>query len=393
MFTSGTEDEMLERGLRTLLEGVRPEESSGNALLRDIGEPLTECKRSAALHRIELLVLQLLRQLADNECPMLLIPKASDWSASEQDAAVAGQDSQGGDLSPAAAATRVRFDVPASQHKFAVIVMLLSRAHKLLSTKSQGTRRQLYYEEVAFLKSQRQVDDGALDVSRLVGLPPWNLGLLATAKGLVAGDLTLTTTDGEVVDCSSKPGGVLIPGDVSSIDKVQSAARFILVLEKDTLFQRVLREGAANRLGPCILITAKGYPDVSTRVLLARLEAQLKVPILAVVDADPHGIHIMCVYRFGTKTCPLPIKSMRWLGLLPSELVALGVKNIPLTDKDVALANTLLEKKYLNDAIRAEVEVMIKHGMKAEVDALLHFSPSFITDVYLPNKIAASNVL
>lgn len=46
---------------------------------------------------------------------------------------------------------------------------------------------------------------------------------------------------------------------------------------------------------------AKGYPDVSTRVLLARLEAQLKVPVLAVVDADPHGIHIMCVYRFGTK--------------------------------------------------------------------------------------------
>lgn len=40
-----------------------------------------------------------------------------------------------------------------------------------------------------------------------------------------------------------------------------------------------------------------------------------------------------------------------------------------------------------------QVEVLLKHGTKAEVDALLHFSPSFITDVYLPNKIAASHVL
>lgn len=46
---------------------------------------------------------------------------------------------------------------------------------------------------------------------------------------------------------------------------------------------------------------------------------------------------------------------MRWLGLLPSELVPLGVKNVPLTDKDVALAHALLEKEYLTDTIRAEV--------------------------------------
>ena len=135
--------------------------------------------------------------------------------------------------------------------------------------------------------------------------------------------------------------GVLIPGDVCSIASVQSSARFILVVEKDTIFQRVLREGALDRLGPCIIVTVtgrpeyghgqsfyqslvlcsslpiqfcyccclrkgKGYPDVSTRVLLARLEAELRVPMLALVDADPHGIHIMCVYRFGTKVCVLP---------------------------------------------------------------------------------------
>lgn len=81
-------------------------------------------------------MLQLLRQLVGGESPTLLIPKASDWSTSpgapELNDQIAAKD-----LTP----TRVRFDAPASQHKFAVIVMLLSRAHSLLSTRTKGTRR------------------------------------------------------------------------------------------------------------------------------------------------------------------------------------------------------------------------------------------------------------
>jgi meiotic recombination protein SPO11 len=47
-------------------------------------------------------------------------------------------------------------------------------------------------------------------------------------------------------------------------------------------------------------IQGKGFPDVATRVLVRLLWKFLGVPVLALVDADPHGIEIMCVYRFGS---------------------------------------------------------------------------------------------
>ncbi|KAJ1525899.1 hypothetical protein ONE63_009088 [Megalurothrips usitatus] len=395
------EDEylLLQRGLKVLQENVVLEETAGNRCLPVIGEPLTEDSRGAVIHRIERIVLDLLQQLAAAGPPgrvHLLVPRHSQWDTMAEDQGRAGQQVPG--LRGRGLVSKLRFDVPSSQRKFAILVLLLSRVHTLLSTRSSGTRRQLYYEEVAFLRSQREVDEGALGVSRVLGLPPWHLGLLATAKGLVAGDLALSLNDGEVLDCRHKPGGVLIPGDVSAIERVESAARFILVLEKDTIFQRVLQEGILDRLGPCIVVTGKGYPDVSTRVLLARLEAELQLPMLAVVDADPYGVHIMCVYRFGTKTCPLPLRSMRWLGVLPSELSSLGVRGVPLTDRDESLARSLLDERQqqqrrLPNAVRQEVETILSLGMKAEVDALIEFAPCYLTDAYLPNKIAAANVL
>lgn len=67
------------------------------------------------------------------------------------------------------------------------------------------------------------------------------------------------------------------------------------------------------------MITGKGYPDINTRVLLKRLEADLKLPIYIVVDADPHGIEIMCTYKFGSlqmihNSEQLAVKSIEWLG-------------------------------------------------------------------------------
>jgi DNA topoisomerase VI subunit A len=47
----------------------------------------------------------------------------------------------------------------------------------------------------------------------------------------------------------------------------------------------------------------KGYPDVNTRRFLRRLWDELQLPPLALVDADPHGISILAVYRFGSQVC------------------------------------------------------------------------------------------
>lgn len=50
------------------------------------------------------------------------------------------------------------------------------------------------------------------------------------------------------------------------------------------------------------------------------------------------------------QACPLALRSLRWLGLLPTEMASLGVRAAPLTDRDVALARRLLDKEDLRDA-------------------------------------------
>jgi meiotic recombination protein SPO11 len=49
--------------------------------------------------------------------------------------------------------------------------------------------------------------------------------------------------------------GVLIPQDVHRVVRVESSARFVLLVEKDATFQKLLDEGMLDRLGPCVLIT------------------------------------------------------------------------------------------------------------------------------------------
>ncbi len=56
--------------------------------------------------------------------------------------------------------------------------------------------------------------------------------------------------------------GEPVPQDVEGIGSLSSEARFVLVVEKDATFQKMLDEDAPNRLHPCIIVTGKGVPDV-----------------------------------------------------------------------------------------------------------------------------------
>ena len=55
------------------------------------------------------------------------------------------------------------------------------------------------------------------------------------------------------------------------------------------IFQRLIEDGFYN-LAPSILVTAKGMPDLSTRVFLRHLhEAFPQLPVLGLVDWNPSG--------------------------------------------------------------------------------------------------------
>ena len=76
---------------------------------------------------------------------------------------------------------------------------------------------------------------------------------------------------------------------------------------------------------PCIVITAKGQPDVATRMFLSRLTKELGIPVLGLVDSDPYGLKILSVYMSGSKnmsydSASLTTPDIKWMGLRPSDL-------------------------------------------------------------------------
>ncbi|KAJ7387731.1 endodeoxyribonuclease [Desmophyllum pertusum] len=114
-------------------------------------------------------------------------------------------------------------------------------------------------------------------------------------------------------------------------------------------------DNVLQKLHPCIVITGKGFPDVSTRMMVRQLWCTLQIPILALVDADPHGIEILSVYKFGSKALSfdahrLTVPVIKWLGVLPTDINRLSISHdqlIPLTDRDKCKARELLERPYI----------------------------------------------
>ncbi|XP_011629999.1 meiotic recombination protein W68 [Pogonomyrmex barbatus] len=290
--------------------------------------------------------------------------------------------------------TKVNFAVKQSRDKFVLMAVIMAEIHRLLLTNTSRTQRSFYYD----LKSEkttkylvpRQININRTlnDIANLLECPPWNLRLLATAKGLVAGNMTITLIDNQIIDCSI-PGGTQIPQSITNITFIRAKAEFILVIEKDTIFQKLLEENCPSAL-KCILVTGKGYPDIATRLLVKMLSEKTDLPVYIIVDADPFGVDIMLTYRFGSSTLRRENKNLacpnaRWLGIHPSDLIGLGAKTSPLTNADLVKLRSIEARDYVNEAISKQLNIL-RNG-KAEIEAVSSFSKNFLTETYLSYKI------
>ena len=136
------------------------------------------------------------------------------------------------------------------------------------------------------------------------------------------------------------------------------------MIEKEAVFQSLCRSDF-HRDGPVgrgILLPGKGYPDLVTRELLHRLDATLdpSIPLLGLVDSDPHGINILWTYKFGSEAMRfdarnLHVPRLEWLGVKGTELRAIGANEadlIALKEGDKARARKMLARKNLPDEWR-----------------------------------------
>jgi meiotic recombination protein SPO11 len=191
-------------------------------------------------------------------------------------------------------------------------------------------------------------------------------------------------------------GGKAIPPYIDKIDNVVSDAEFILLVEKEAAYMRMAEDRFYNKY-PCIVITAKGQPDVATRMFLSKITAELKIPVLGLVDSDPYGLKILSVYMSGSKnmsydSASLTTPDIKWLGLRPSDLNRYKLPDqcrLDMTENDIKTGKELLKEDFIqkNPSWLKELEIMVKTKQKAEIQALSSFGFQYITEEYLPRKL------
>ncbi|XP_034446262.1 meiotic recombination protein SPO11 isoform X3 [Hippoglossus hippoglossus] len=382
----------------TEIDKLRAELLNGVEVVTDRQRGQEEISHREILARIENIILGIVTSLSKEEAPFLALPNRSSWANVSFHSAVGLQMTSGSSVST------IRSDCPSSVTKFAQILKILSVIYKLVQSNSYATKRftncfhrDIYYNNTQLFVSQTTVDSIVDDISCMLKVPRRSLHVLATSKGLIAGDLRYMEEDGTRIDCHSSSAAVAVSSNIAGIRNIVSSAKFVLIVEKDATFQRLLDDDFCAKLRPCIIITGKGVPDVNSRLMVRKLWDTLHIPTFALVDADPHGIEIMCIYKYGSvamsfEAHSLTVPSVMWLGLLPSDLQRLQVPEdalIPLTERDESKLSSLLKRPYLSSQPdwQREMELMQQTKVKAEIQSLATIAPDFLTSIYLPNKL------
>ncbi|CAM8949156.1 unnamed protein product [Rhodiola kirilowii] len=284
----------------------------------------------------------------------------------------------------------------ATVRKAAITARIMQLIHQLSLKSIHVTKRDLFYTDVKLFQDQTQSDSVLDDVSCMLGCTRSSLNVIASEKGVVVGRI-IFSDNGDMIDCTKMGiGGKAIPPNIDRVGDMQSDALFILLVEKDAAYIRLAEDRFYNRF-PCIIVTAKGQPDVATRLFLRKMKTELKLPVLALVDSDPYGLKILSVYGCGSKNMSydssnLTTPDIKWLGVRPSDLDKYNIPEqcrLPMSEQDIKTGKDMLEEDFVkkNPGWVEELNLMVKTKQKAEIQALSSFGFQYLTEVYLPLKL------
>ncbi|KAH7152025.1 Spo11/DNA topoisomerase VI subunit A [Dactylonectria estremocensis] len=212
--------------------------------------------------------------------------------------------------------------------KFARVLLLLQLSHDALVSGTILTKRHIFYQHQDLFEKQRQVDDLVDDLALTFGVTRGDLNIVAASKGVLAGQMVVELRDGSCLDPTVGNLGIPIP-HAKSISKVYVYnLKWILVVEKDAIFRSLCSSQfwRTSSCGPGAIITAKGYPDLTTRSFLNLVHStKPQLPILGLVDFDPDGINILRCYRYGSQKLAheayVCTPAIIWLGIKSRQLM------------------------------------------------------------------------
>ncbi|MHA1377966.1 MAG: hypothetical protein ACTSRG_06255 [Candidatus Helarchaeota archaeon] len=281
------------------------------------------------------------------------------------------------------------------------LIAIMNTVNEILEKDKHMTKREVYYTNVElFLKDQKNSDKNIEDLATLLRTIRNSTHIVAGTKGIAIGKLKIRDS-GDVIDLERLgTGGWGISPFLDKVEIVESDAEFILVVEKEAALIR-LTEEKFWRDYPCIILTAKGQPDVATRMFLRRLSKELGLPVFSLVDSDPYGHYIHSVYLRGSKKLSyespfLATPGIKLLGVLSQDLDIYGIPDsckIQMTDADISRIDDMLKENFVRKNARwvQDLENMKKTNTKAEIQSLSAKGIEYLTDSYIPTKLSTGD--
>jgi len=306
--------------------------------------------------------------------------------------------------------------------KFMQTMLMASIIFEALSNGEYPTIRDLYYRgkhTIRFRKlpskavaeentwdEQSESDSVIRDIEVYTNVLREEMLILSKEKGKVVGEMKIRSGD-DVIDLSKMGHGAYsIEPTPDLIEFIEVSADFVLVVEKDAVFQQLHRIGFWRKYR-AILITSAGQPDRATRRFVRRLNEELGLPVYVLSDSDPYGYYIYSVFKTGSITLSyeserLATPKARFLGVMMTDIFGspkLG-KRPYLTDeerrnyiikareRDVKRAKELREYPWFkSERWQVELDEFLDRKVKLEIEALASKGLKFLSDKYIPEKI------
>jgi DNA topoisomerase-6 subunit A len=168
---------------------------------------------------------------------------------------------------------------------------------------------------------------------------------------------------------------------------------FIMAIETGGMFDRLVENGF-DESANCALIHLKGQPARSTRRIIKRMNEEWNLPVLVFLDGDPWSFRIFASIAYGAiKTAHiseyLATPSAIYLGIRADDIESYDLPSDELSSKDIqALKAELSDPRFADSEWQEEINMMLDLGKKAEQQSLAKYGLDFVTDTYLPEKLA-----
>jgi len=309
--------------------------------------------------------------------------------------------------------------------KFMQTVLMASIIYEALVNDEYPTIRDLYYRgkhtlvlrepsgksyEENTWDEQAESDDVIVDIEVYTKLLREEMLILSKEKGKVVGDMRIRSGN-DVIDLSKMGhGAYAIEPTPDFIEFLDYNAEFVLVIEKDAVFQQLHRIGFWKQY-KAILITSSGQPDRATRRFVRRLNEELKLPVYILTDADPYGWYIYSVFRIGSiqlshESERLATPDAKFLGVSMTDIFGDKSKKPYLTEqerknfiikaKDVDVKRALELKNYewfKTKAWEKEISMFLEKKSKLEIEAMASKGLKFLAFNYIPEKIKSNDYI